>query len=119
MCLDMRWFVPILCALLVTGCAPVEGRPSLHRRLQSDAHDVRAAAVVEAGSRGDRKAVPYLVDRLEDDQADIRLFAIQALRQMTEENFGYRSYGNELARREAVRRWRQWLDGHGDEETAR
>jgi len=111
----MRCLLCIHCALIVTaawlaGCGQPEARESLYHRLQSDDHRVRADAVVEAGRTRDSKAVPYLVDRLADEDADIRLFAIQALRRITGQDFGYRSYESELSRYEAVGRWRHWLE---------
>jgi len=107
----------IVCALIVAGCGGLAAQQSLYERLQSDDHAVRAAAVVEAGNARDPKATPYLVDRLEDDDADIRLFAGEALRRITGQDLGYRSYDSPQARSEAVRRWRQWLSlarGEGD-----
>ena len=112
----MRRSMCSVCALVAAGwwlgpgCGSMwSGQPGRYHRLQSDDHDVRAAAVIEAARARDRRATPYLIDRLEDEEADIRLFAIQALRRITGEGFGYRFYAKEPARREAVQRWRQWL----------
>ncbi len=96
--------------LLVSGCGwsrPVS--QNVYERLQSNDHNIRVGAVIEVGRRQDRRAIPYLVDRLEDDEADVRLFSIQALRDITGKRFGYRYFDNKYDRRDAVEKWRRWL----------
>jgi len=108
----LRWDRYALVAIGVglAGCAPAGlGRESLYTRLQSEDHQVRIQAVVEAGRTGDRGAVPYLVELLGDAPA-VRLFAIESLRRITGRDFGYRSYADEASRREAIGRWRRWLE---------
>jgi len=97
------------------GCGAMFG-PSgdVCRSLQSHDQGVRIKAIRRAARTGDRRAVPLLVASLEDDDADTRLFSVQALRTLTGEDFGYRYYENERTRGPAVERWRQWLVGQGD-----
>ncbi len=95
----------------LAGCWPAGlGRESLYARLQSADEPVRIEAVIEAGRTGDRGAVAYLVELLADEAAAVRLFAIESLRRITGQDFGYRSYADDAARREAIGRWRRWLE---------
>jgi len=77
--------------------------------LQSDQLDVRLRAIAHAGRQQDNRALPYLVDCLEDDQADVRLFAILALERITGRTLGYVYYAPAPQRRQAIGRWRDWL----------
>ncbi|NLF32767.1 MAG: HEAT repeat domain-containing protein [Planctomycetes bacterium] len=98
-------------ALGLTGCWPGgTGGGSLYARLQSEDDPVRIQAAVEAGRTGDREALPFLVEMLADASPAVRLAAIGSLRRITGWDFGYQSYGDEAARREAIGRWRQWLE---------
>ena len=86
---------------------------SLYHRLQHEDPSVRMAAVLEAGRWKRIKAVPYLVDRLTDSEAEVRFAAIQALQKITGQTMGYRYYEPSTKRDEAARRWRKWL-GEGE-----
>jgi hypothetical protein len=91
------------------GCAGDASRQSLYQRLQSSDHDEVVAAVVEAGRRKDDRAVPYLVDLLDNDGADVRMFSIESLRNITGQDFAYSPYDDNLKRRASVEEWRKWL----------
>ena len=52
-------------------------------RLQSESVSERIKACIEAGEECDRTVLPLLVERLEDDDADVRFFAILALKKIT------------------------------------
>lgn len=66
-------------------------------------------AVIEAGRRRDRKALPYLVDRLGDEYAEVRFAAITALEKITGSSRGYKYWASTAERDRAVARWRLWL----------
>lgn len=83
---------------------------TLYGRLQSKNEDVRMTAILQAGREKDRKAVPYLVDRLGDSYAEVRFAAIVALKKITGTNRGYRYWAPTADREQAIARWRQWLD---------
>lgn len=103
----------LLGGALAFGCGPTrpdERNMSLPERLQSDDEAIRARAAVEAGRSGDSSTVPYLVDLLEDDSANVRLFAIESLRSLTGRDFGYKFYQSGVDRKQAVERWRDWLE---------
>ena len=98
-----------VCAL-TAGCSSNPSRAdSVYQQLQDDNPSRRVEAIVRVGQEKDPKAVPYLVDRLEDQDADVRLYAILALERITGQNFGYEFYQDEMQRRPAVEKWRQWL----------
>ena len=100
-------------AVLLSCAGGCGGRPSLYQRLQRDQFDVTTRAVVEAGERREMKAAPYLVDRLEHESPSVRMGAIGSLRRITGQDLAYSWYGPEPERREAVKRWRQWLQQQG------
>ncbi len=77
--------------------------------LQSELGSERASACVRAGQQRDESVLPLLVDRLEDSDADVRLFAIGALKKIAGKDLGYRYYASESERSEVVRKWRNWL----------
>ncbi len=104
-----QWtIVMALCLGACGACGPRERQ--LSQRLTDDNPDVRRQAVVEAGQTLDEQAVPRLVDCLEDPEIDVRFFAILALERITGETMGYKYYDNPCSRRQAVTRWRQWLE---------
>jgi hypothetical protein len=104
-----------LAALASLGCdAPGE---NLYQRLQHEDPSVRIEAVRQAARQDDTQALPYLVDRLNDSEADVRFFAILALEKMTGERMGYEYYAPACERAEAVKRWRQWLQRRGQSAT--
>ena len=94
-------------AVLLSSCAG--GGPTLYQRLQDEDAKVRIAAVVEAGQTKDRKALALLVERLNDSEKDVRLYAIIALERITGQTLGYQFYEPSEARERAVERWRQYV----------
>jgi hypothetical protein len=96
----------IVLALVAGGCAQGGG---LRARIQSEDANERILAIREAAERKDKSAVPLLVDRLEDEDEAVRLFAILALDRITGQRFGY-DYGQPADRRaEAVEKWRLYV----------
>ncbi|MCD6304413.1 MAG: HEAT repeat domain-containing protein [Planctomycetes bacterium] len=85
------------------------GGRSIYSRLQDEDPDVRMRAILEAGRTRNRKAAPFLVDRLSDSEAEVRFAAILALQRIAGTKLGYEYYAPEDRRTAAIRRWRQWL----------
>lgn len=98
----------VACALVLAGCQ--HGGVSVQPSLSSLNPIGRAKAIVAISEAGDRSKVPLLVDRLEDEDEVVRLFAIQALVRLVGEDKGYRHYDRAPQRARAVRRWRSWLE---------
>jgi len=61
-------------------------------------------------SKGDRNAIPYMVKDLESDDPAVRMYAIDGLRRMTGQDFGYVYYAAPEDRKPALERWRLWLE---------
>lgn len=70
---------------------------------------VRIRAMREAVDRERRDLLPSLVNRLEDDDPAVRLFAIVALERMTGQRFAYRPESDRSERQAAVAAWRTYL----------
>ena len=101
----------LLCLCVAAGLSGCEQIQASHYHdFEDDNPTVRLAAITRAGNTCDEKSIPYLVERLTDSEADVRLFAIVALRKTTGETFGYRHYGSRRSRDEAVAKWRQWIE---------
>jgi HEAT repeat protein len=98
----------ILAAMATAGCNGATEQ-SILCGLEGECPSERSAACLAAGQRGDESALPLLVERLEDPAADVRFFAIAALRRMTGQTLGYHYYDKPEERLAAVQRWRQWL----------
>ncbi len=106
--LPLKFCVPLLLVLAAAGCGP--SGPELYQQFQDEDPAVRIKAIVQAGKLKDQKSVPYLVDRLTDSESDVRFFAIIALQKITGEDKGYKPWEPDAKRKEAVGRWRQYLE---------
>ncbi|MCD4699628.1 MAG: HEAT repeat domain-containing protein [Phycisphaerae bacterium] len=100
-------FVCLFVAVFSAGCNGSDN--GLASGLQGELASERAEACIRAGQSRDESVLPLLVERLEDTDADVRLFAIGALKKITDRDFGYRYYAPPSDRSEAVQRWRKWL----------
>ncbi len=107
----MNWKlgITILAGGLVGGCYSPDPIS-----LSSNSPPSEIPAIKQAADNHDRGALPRLVQDLDDNDSAVRFAAINALRRITAENFGYRYYDNELDRRPAVLRWQKWLKDHPD-----
>lgn len=81
--------------------------------IQSPDPDARVLAIVKAGQRRDVRTVPLLVDRLEDEDEAVRLYAILALDKITGRRLGYDYAGPAGERAKAVARWRRFARDRG------
>ncbi|MFQ5490370.1 MAG: hypothetical protein ACE5GE_06575 [Phycisphaerae bacterium] len=100
----------------VSGCLPADGAASLSR-LESSDPAKRIRAIVYLADRVGPEENAYLtilsalVDRLEDEDEAVRLFAIAGLDRLTGQRFGYVAYHGPRRRRGAVQQWRDYLAG--------
>jgi hypothetical protein len=76
---------------------------------QNDDPNIRISAIRRAGREKLETSVPYLIDRLSDDEDEVRIFAILALKEITGMSHGYRYYHDVTFRNEAIEKWRKWL----------
>src|SRR5437868_787761 len=73
-------------------------------------------AIKEATEHHDEKAIPQLVVDLDSDDSAVRFYAIEGLRRLTGQDFGYLYYQDATQRHDAVMKWRQWLNDHSHSE---
>jgi hypothetical protein len=86
------------------GCGP----PPVKDVSNPDPSGSIPAIELAADSR-DWQAVGPMVKDLESDDPAVRFYAIEGLRRITGQTFGYHYYEDEAARQPAVDRWKQWL----------
>lgn len=106
-CKLLRWAGLATCVgwiPFITGCAATGYRANIQAPYSYD----RIMAIREAGERRDQVAVPLLVDRLEDEDAAVRFYAILALERITGDRLGYRYADSAPQRQESVTRWRKY-----------
>lgn len=109
-----RPFSPAIAMLLMTaagGCFDAEP-PSLISRHAPQ----KIPAIKAATENHDEKAVPQLVVDLDSDDSAVRFYAIEGLRRLTGQDFGYVYYQDALQRHDAVMKWRQWLNDQSHSE---
>jgi HEAT repeat protein len=102
--LHILWIFLLACFLV--GCG---AQSDIADDFQHEDPKTRIAAIRRAGQDKLESALPYLVDRLTDSEAEVRMFAIIALKEITGLTHDYRHYDGAAVRREAVQRWRGWL----------
>jgi hypothetical protein len=66
-------------------------------------------AIQDAARTKDRHAIPALVRQLDSDDPALRFYAIQALRDLTGQIFGYHYFDSAEERRPAVHAWQEWM----------
>jgi hypothetical protein len=94
-----------------SGCSTrTLGLATYTRDIQSPDPCIRMKAVIYAGNSKDKRAVPLLVDRLEDEDEAVRVATNESLKQITGKDFGYRSFDPPYVRAKSVEQWRQWMN---------
>jgi hypothetical protein len=88
-----------------TGCAA----PPIKPVLTDPDPSVKIPAMRQAVQRHDQSAIPILIKNLENDDPAVRFYAIDALRKLTGQDFGFLYYSDDDVRRPAVERWKSWL----------
>ncbi len=88
-------------ALVTTGCGP----PATEARFDSANPAAKLYAIEKAARSGDTSALPQLVEQLDSDDPAVRLLAIEALRRLTGEDYGYAHDDPPPLRRAAIKRW--------------
>ena len=99
--------VAAVLVLPLAGCGPT--RTPYPESLNSHRPEERILAAKHAAEIGDRDVIGILVDRLEDDDEAVRLFAILALEKLTGTRHGYDYHADQSLRQRAVERWRRYV----------
>ena len=92
-------------AALFAGC----GGPPPVKDVSNPDPSGKIPAIVEAAKRGDRRVINQLVKDLDNDDPAVRFYAIEGLRRLTGETFGYKYHDDEDERQPAIQAWKQWL----------
>ncbi len=90
---------------LLAGCT----RPGWREQLQSEDPLRRIEGAIAAGRTRERAAMPLLVDRLEDDDVAVRMYAIIALTRIEGTSLGYKPWADAADRVHMAQRWRDYL----------
>jgi hypothetical protein len=96
----------VVLAGFLAGC---EEPRDIGKDFQNEDPKIRISAIRRAGREKIESSMPYLVDRLSDDEDEVRMFAILALKEITGMSHGYRYYHEVTLRNEAIEKWRKWL----------
>ena len=98
-----------IAAMAVAGCEAPRGPITV----DSEDPDLQVLAIKRDVHLHDERDDAKLVLDLDDIDPAVRFYAIQGLRRLTGDDFGYHYYDDEVARAPAVARWRAWVAAHG------
>ena len=101
----LAWLVLGMAAVFANGCSEPTGPKVIASRDLS----VKIPAIKHAVANKDMSEAAELVKELDDDDAAVRLYAIEGLQRLTGQDLGYRYYDDREARKPAVERWNKWL----------
>ncbi len=90
---------------LLAGCAQRDYR----QQLQSEDPIRRIDGAIAASRANDPAAAPLLVDRLQDDDQAVRMYAIIALKHIEGTDLGYKYWANDVNRARMAQQWRTYL----------
>lgn len=93
-------------AALVVGCSASEPEVSL----RSDDPIGRTRALAAAVEARDRSQLGDVIGLLESKDPAMRMFAIEALEDLTGKSYGYEAFAPERERKASIERWRAALE---------
>jgi hypothetical protein len=98
---------PALAGAPLLGCH----EPAARRELSHPDSMVKILTIKEISrqERDDAQTLAQLVEELDNRDPAVRLYAINALRNLTGQSFDYRYFDDELDRKPALEKWRRWL----------
>ncbi len=106
------WLLWACWSVGLSGCGWI-GSGDYVKNISAAKPEVATKAMNKAAQEKSREAMVPLVGRLYDEDAVIRLSASTALESITGEDMGYESYGGEVERVAAIKRWEAWLVKEG------
>jgi hypothetical protein len=101
-----RW-AAIALAAIAGGCSSGYGP----RTVNNPDPSAKIPAIETAVAAKDYSSVAQMVKDLDSDDPAVRFYAINGLRRLTGQTFGYQYYCDEIQRRPALEKWRVWLQG--------
>ena len=87
------------------GCS----EPTGPKTIANSELSVKIPAIKLAVTNNDKSELAELVKELDDDDAAVRLYAIEGLQRLTGQDLDYHYYDDKEARKPAVERWNKWL----------
>lgn len=102
----MAWLGVLLVA--AGGCE--SSSQQIRIRLEAYEPADRIRAIREATQAGHDDLIPALVDRLDDDDAAVRFYAVLALEELTGTRLGYSYSAPPQQRRRGVQLWRDFVE---------
>jgi hypothetical protein len=103
----MAWtrYACIFAGLTLCGCYAPRGP---FKVTESDPAN-KIPGIKIAVEKKDLSAAKQMVRDLDSDDPAVRFYAIEGLRRLTGQDFGYKYYDDDLARQPAIQTWRAWL----------
>ncbi|MCA9256873.1 MAG: HEAT repeat domain-containing protein [Phycisphaerales bacterium] len=102
-------FAGLLGVVAISDVACISAGDSYRAGIQAERPTDRIRAIYKAGELRDPLAVALLVDRLEDEDSGVRLYAFLALERITGKRCSYDYAALPSARAQAVDRWRSFV----------
>jgi len=90
-----------------------EAKDELQPLLGADDVQIQLAAAAALANLGDRRVLPSLLALMEHEEVQVRARAVEMLRGLTGEQFGYLAYADVEQRAKRLAAWRQWIDEKG------
>ncbi|HET6247129.1 MAG TPA: hypothetical protein VFE47_05460 [Tepidisphaeraceae bacterium] len=100
------WIIIAIGVVTAGGCLHEE------RSVNNPDPAVKIPAIKEAVAKNDRRVIPQLVKDLDNDDSAIRFYSIDALHDLTHQDFGYCFFDDADHRKAAVEKWQKWLAAH-------
>ena len=102
-----KWLRLAWAGLILAGCSGAKSGNYLEN-ISAGKPEIATSAMNEAAQKKSPEAIVPLIKRLHDEDPAIRLSAITALKSITGQDFGYRSYEPPTKRALAIQRWWDW-----------
>ena len=96
-----------LLAAVVSGCG---GAGPQAKSITDPDPASKIPAIKQKVREKDLTSAQQMVKDLESDDSAVRFYAIEGLRRLTGETFGYHYYESEEQRKPAIDQWKQWLN---------
>ena len=99
----------VVVALMLAGC-----RPGPPRRPLQDTDPIFLIPAIRATADAEAyEAIGRLIELLDSEDSAVRIYAIGALRDLTGQELGFRSWAPQAERQAAIERWRSWAVASG------
>lgn len=101
-----RLYFILGCVAAISGCSGAG--PQVKSLTDSDPAS-KIPAIKQKVRQKDLKSAEQLIKDLESDDPAVRFYAIEGLRRLTGETYGYHYYESDDERKPATLKWQEWL----------